>query len=132
MSDDHDNYDCGVSSIERRRFVQGCGAALAFAAAGTSLTAVKAQETKEESAIERLLADAPKNWGRWGENDELGALNLLGSEEAFAGMRAAMQGGKKSIERFTLQQLEEHSLFLHDWRGHQPRPGSSPSLLLQT
>ena len=81
--------------------MRGCGAAAAFALAGTSLESVAAQEGGDP--IEDLLADAPRNWGRWGEEDELGALNLLGSEQAFEGMRAATRHGKKGIERFTLQ-----------------------------
>ncbi|GAB3200988.1 cyclase family protein [Nocardioides hungaricus] len=28
-------------------------------------------------SLEELLADAPRNWGRWGSDDELGALNYL-------------------------------------------------------
>ncbi|QSW99657.1 cyclase family protein [Haloterrigena alkaliphila] len=92
---DHDS-DAG---IDRRNFVRGCGAAAAIAAAGLSVDSVAAME----SNLDALLADLPDNWGRWGEDDELGALNLLGSEEAYAGMEAAMKRGPKGIERFTLQ-----------------------------
>lgn len=92
---DHDS-DAG---IDRRNFVRGCGAAAAVAAAGLSVDSVAAMEAN----LEGLLADLPDNWGRWGEDDELGALNLLGSEEAYAGMEAAMKRGPTGIERFTLQ-----------------------------
>jgi kynurenine formamidase len=33
------------------------------------------------SHFTEMLRDAPKNWGRWGEDDELGALNFLTSDE---------------------------------------------------
>jgi kynurenine formamidase len=102
MSDQHD-HDCGGAEsheLDRRTFVRGCGAAMALAVAGTSVGDVAAEASGD---IETLLADAPTNWGRWGEDDELGALNLLGSEEAFAGMRAATQRGAKGIQRFPLQ-----------------------------
>jgi len=39
-----------------------------------------------------ILKDAPKNWGRWGANDELGGLNFLTNEEVLRGIRAVKQG----------------------------------------
>ncbi len=39
-----------------------------------------------------LLKDAPKNWGRWGANDELGGLNFLTNSEVLRGVRAVKQG----------------------------------------
>lgn len=104
MSDKSNGHECdraSESKFERRQFIQGCGAALAFAAAGTSIETVAAQENTGN--IAELLEDQPKNWGRWGEGDELGALNLLGSEQIFDGMQAAMQNGRDGIERFPLQ-----------------------------
>lgn len=96
-----DEHDCGCGIDEdRRRFVQGCGAAMAFATAGTSLGTVAAESGGD---VESLLDGLPDNWGEWGENDELGALNLLGSKEAFDGMTAARQHGRKRMERFSLQ-----------------------------
>ncbi len=97
VGDDSHSHD--DSSIDRRNFVRGCGAVAAMAAAGLSVDSVAATAAD----LDALLEDLPDNWGRWGEDDELGALNLLGSEEAFAGMQAAMQRGPKGIERFTLQ-----------------------------
>ncbi|WP_254536189.1 cyclase family protein [Halomarina litorea] len=97
----HDDCDCASTGIDRRGFVKGCGAALAFAAAGTSLETVAAQENSADVA--ELLDPLPSNWGRWGEDDELGALNLLDGETAYRGMLAAVQGGPKNVGRFTLQ-----------------------------
>ena len=39
-----------------------------------------------------LLKDSPKNWGRWGANDEIGCLNFLTSDEVLRGVRAVKQG----------------------------------------
>ncbi|MGH7839898.1 MAG: cyclase family protein [Candidatus Binataceae bacterium] len=39
-----------------------------------------------------LLKDSPKNWGRWGANDEIGCLNFLTSAEVLRGVRAVKQG----------------------------------------
>lgn len=39
-----------------------------------------------------LLKDLPKNWGRWGANDEIGCLNFLTNEEVLRGVRAVKSG----------------------------------------
>ena len=39
-----------------------------------------------------LLKDAPKNWGRWGANDEIGALNFLTSAEVLRGAKSIKSG----------------------------------------
>lgn len=43
-------------------------------------------------SIDRLLADAPNRWGRWGADDEIGALNFLDQNEVRRGLAAARQG----------------------------------------
>lgn len=48
--------------------------------------------------VAQLLADAPSNWGKWGAEDEVGALNYLGQPEVLRGI-AAVRSGKT----FTLQ-----------------------------
>ncbi|WP_182949424.1 cyclase family protein [Gluconacetobacter takamatsuzukensis] len=40
----------------------------------------------------RLLEQLPKNWGRWGENDEVGSLNFLTAEEVLRGVASVRQG----------------------------------------
>lgn len=50
------------------------------------------------TTLAALLKDSPKNWGRWGDDDEVGGLNYLGTDEALAGVRAIRQG-----KAFTLQ-----------------------------
>jgi Putative cyclase len=47
---------------------------------------------------EILAADAPTNWGKWGPDDELGALNYLDAAEVLRGVQHI-----KSGETFTLQ-----------------------------
>ena len=39
-----------------------------------------------------LLKESPKNWGRWGKDDEIGALNFLTNKEVLRGVRAVQQG----------------------------------------
>jgi kynurenine formamidase len=95
--------DCTDSDVDRREFLRGSGAMLAFAAAGVAPSEVTAQSDQPEGDLEALLEDAPRNWGRWGEDDELGAFNFLGSEEALAGMEAATREDATGAETLTLQ-----------------------------
>jgi kynurenine formamidase len=39
-----------------------------------------------------LLADAPKNWGRWGPDDQVGSLNYLTSAEVLRGVQSVRSG----------------------------------------
>jgi kynurenine formamidase len=54
-------------------------------------------DVTQVATLEDLLADAPKNWSRWGPDDEIGALNFLTSEEVLRGVREVSSG-----EVFTL------------------------------
>ncbi|MGH9057266.1 MAG: cyclase family protein [Acidimicrobiales bacterium] len=54
--------------------------------------------TQAPSMNELLGSDSPKNWGKWGAEDEVGSLNYLTSGEVLKGVRAARQG-----KVFTLQ-----------------------------
>lgn len=42
--------------------------------------------------MDEVLREAPKNWGKWGEEDEVGALNYLTAEEVFRGVRHIKSG----------------------------------------
>lgn len=55
-------------------------------------------EEKPATPLTELLKDAPKNWGKWGADDEIGALNYLDTEQVLRGVSAARQG-----KVFTLQ-----------------------------
>lgn len=50
-----------------------------------------------ERPLADILEDAPDNWGRWGEDDERGAINYLTSDEVLRGIQSVEQG-----ETFTL------------------------------
>jgi kynurenine formamidase len=55
-------------------------------------------ETTDVPDIADLLKDSPKNWGKWGPDDEVGSLNYLTREEVLRGV-ASIKLGKT----FTLQ-----------------------------
>ncbi|AOR70337.1 metal-dependent hydrolase [Burkholderia stabilis] len=55
-------------------------------------------ESKNVPEMAELLRDAPKNWGKWGPDDEVGSLNYLTETEVLRGV-AAVRSGKT----FTLQ-----------------------------
>ena len=42
----------------------------------------------DKKALSHLLAGAPKNWGKWGPADEIGALNYLSGDEIKSGLAA--------------------------------------------
>lgn len=48
------------------------------------------------TTVTELLKDAPKNWGRWGADDEVGSLNFLTNAEVLRGVRAVRQGAVRS------------------------------------
>jgi len=52
----------------------------------------------DDGDLAKILKDSPKNWGKWGANDEIGALNYLDSEQVLRGTAAVRQG-----RTFTLQ-----------------------------
>jgi kynurenine formamidase len=49
-------------------------------------------------SVAELLADSPKNWGKWGAADEVGGLNYLTRDEVLRGISSVKQG-----KTFTLQ-----------------------------
>lgn len=53
---------------------------------------------KQVPAVSELLRNAPRNWGRWGDDDEVGSLNFLTRAEVLRGIKAVQQG-----KTFTLQ-----------------------------
>ena len=63
-----------------------------------------------------LLQDSPSNWGRWGADDEIGALNFLTQEEVLRGVAHVKTGTV-----FTLQRL------IGDPNGDPVWPGRSPA-----
>jgi len=63
-----------------------------------------------------VLAGAPTNWGKWGDDDEIGSLNYLTAEEVLRGVQHVRKG-----EVFTLQRL------IGDPKGDPVWPGRSPA-----
>ncbi|MFG1924430.1 cyclase family protein [Cryptosporangium sp. NPDC048952] len=63
-----------------------------------------------------LLRDAPSNWGRWGDDDEVGALNHLTAAEVLRGAAHIRSGAV-----FTLQRL------IGDPKGDPVWPGREPA-----
>jgi kynurenine formamidase len=47
---------------------------------------------QEITPLRDVLAGAPTNWGRWGAQDEIGALNFLGPAEVLAAATSIRQG----------------------------------------
>jgi kynurenine formamidase len=52
----------------------------------------------DDGSLAAILKDSPKNWGKWGPDDEIGALNYLDAQQVLRGVAAAKQG-----KTFTLQ-----------------------------
>lgn len=61
-------------------------------------TSVSADDHSAASVLERLQAEAPSNWGKWGDGDEIGALNYLDAKQVLRGTKAVRSG-----KTFTLQ-----------------------------
>lgn len=71
-------------------------------------------------SMDEILKDAPTNWGKWGDDDEVGSLNYLGPEQVLAAVRQVSSG-----EVFTLQRL------IGDPKGDPVWPGRSPAVRTQ-
>ena len=67
-------------------------------------------------ALDDLLKDSPSNWGKWGDDDEVGSLNYLGPEQVLAAV-----GLVRSGKVFTLQRL------IGDPKGDPVWPGRTPA-----
>ena len=70
----------------------------------------------EVPAMDVLLKDSPTNWGKWGPDDEVGALNYLTPAEVLRGVQHIKSGAV-----FTLQRL------IGDPKGDPVWPGRSPA-----
>lgn len=45
-----------------------------------------------EQTLDEMLQGLPNNWGRWGDDDEIGGLNFLTPEEVLRGVRSVRSG----------------------------------------
>lgn len=59
----------------------------------------------QETTMEKIQKDAPSNWGKWGPEDKIGALNYLDDAQTLRGMKAVKTG-----KRFTLQLPMTHGV----------------------
>ena len=48
--------------------------------------------------VSELLKNAPRNWGRWGAEDEVGSLNFLTPAEVLRGVQAVRQGKTSTLQ----------------------------------
>jgi kynurenine formamidase len=71
--------------------------------------------------VTHLLKDCPKNWGKWGPNDEVGSLNYLQNQEVLNGAKAIRQG-----KVFTL------AVKIGDPKGDPVWPGRSQAIRVNT
>ena len=74
----------------------------------------------ETPSISDLLKDAPSTWGKWGPDDEVGALNYLTPAEVMRGIGSVRDG-----RVFTLQRL------IGDPKGDPVWPGRAPAVRTQ-
>lgn len=65
--------------------------------------------------LKELLDGLPKNWGKWGPDDEVGSLNYLTVDEVLRGVAAVRQG-----KTFTLQIQMGHPKGDPVWPGRRP------------
>jgi len=70
------------------------------------------QTLTQQITVGELLRNDPKNWGRWGPDDEVGSLNFLTKDEVLRGVRAVKQG-----KTFTLQVQMGHPKSDPVWPG---------------
>ncbi|MGQ8364466.1 cyclase family protein [Glaciecola sp. 1036] len=66
-------------------------ATMSFCLAGTSIAA-------DDSPMTTIQQDKPKNWGKWGNDDEIGALNYLDKAQLMRGLSAVKQGQKFMLQ----------------------------------
>nr|WP_241023880.1 cyclase family protein [Burkholderia sp. Ac-20365] len=70
-----------------------------------------------DADVKQLLEGLPTNWGRWGEDDEIGALNYLQPAQVLRGIQSVRKG-----KTFTLQVEIGHE------KGEPLFPGRRPSM----
>jgi kynurenine formamidase len=95
----------------------------------------RAPDTTADAAWFAATFERVKNWGRWGSDDERGALNLLTPERTAAAASLVREGDAVScaLDLSTVpaadnpHPLEHHMLTAGDARGENPLPGFEQS-----
>jgi len=49
-------------------------------------------EQQQPKHVREVLRDMPKNWGRWGQQDQIGSINFLTPQEVMRGARTVRSG----------------------------------------
>jgi kynurenine formamidase len=49
-------------------------------------------EAKQVPHVRDVLKDMPKNWGRWGKDDQIGSINFLTPQEVLRGVKSVKSG----------------------------------------
>ena len=80
-----------------------------------------AETRKQVPPVGELLKNAPKNWGKWGPDDEVGSLNYL-TPEVIVQAAGSIRSGKV----FTLQVKMASPEGDPVWPGRSSAPSSSP------
>lgn len=62
------------------------------------INAQEATSQAQNETVEALLESQPKNWGSWGENDEVGALNYLTPKQVKASVDSVVNGKVFSLQ----------------------------------
>jgi len=92
-------------------------------------TAVEGGETATSQTDPRMPTQAEveswytdrRNWGRWGDNDQMGAINLITQEKSVAAASLVQNGRKVSMSR--IFEPEQHFIRTNE------RPGGASSVV---
>src|SRR3989338_1480171 len=98
--------------MKSRMLTAGLGVALVVTALGD--VAVRTQQPAASGAravitkdtVERWMSEL-SNWGRWGQDDQLGSLNLVTPEKKSQAMALARTGTVVSLERTVALQQKD-------------------------
>lgn len=91
-------------------------AALLMTLASTAFA--RAPHTVDQATIEKWMTEL-SNWQRWGENDVLGAMNLVTAERRLEALKLAIEGATVSLARDLTKdpKNDERSPFRHQMFG---------------
>lgn len=90
-----------------------------------------------EKTLSTIFEDAPSNWGRWGDDDEIGSINYLNNDEILRGIRAVEEGesftlglpifGPKGGPRVPTRSAPQHHMVVDKGHYEAGKAGDPPS-----
>ncbi|HKQ44073.1 MAG TPA: cyclase family protein [Rhizomicrobium sp.] len=92
----HQEAESDLSQPSRRLAIQGIAAGAAITLAPGALAQAKRDSTPED--FTRLMGEL-SNWGRWGKEDQLGAVNLITPAKRKQAMGLVREGASLSMAR---------------------------------